>query len=296
MLCASQIGRSLPKNLLRGDECLTVMKAYCDGSGNARTSNVLVLAGVAADESVWKQFEPEWDRVLKDRDPIAPYLHMKEVASGSKPFRNKDGWDDTKREFLVRDCLMYAQSLDKQLFRTFVSSIEMPAYRRLKQQYSNFPSVATLSNKAVSIRVFRWYIENFPNWKQAELYYFFDQNEIFAGPFRMLWKRRERRMRRGLYNPWSLIRNVETANMRFTPQLQLADLIAWAHHRKLSPESHGKKWASLHTFTDSVLPFTRRDYREQDLQIIAQWVGVGNVIDYYFDDLTLPAHFPEGAL
>jgi hypothetical protein len=272
------------------------MRAYCDGSGNVGTSDVVVLAGVAADESVWRQFEPEWDRILKDRDPVAPYLHMNEVASGAGAFRNKDGWNDTKRESLVRDCLMYAQKLDKQLFRTFVSSVEMPPYRRLKQQHAKFPSIPMLSNKAVAIRMFRWYIENFSNWKQAEIYYFFDQNEIFASPFKTLWQRRQRKTRRGLYNPWDLIKNVETANMRFTPQLQFADLIAWAHHRKLTPASQGQKWSELHVFTDAVLPFTRRDYREQDLLVIAQFLEAGTTIDYYFNDLTLPDHFTEDEL
>jgi hypothetical protein len=216
-------------------------------------------------------------------------LHMNEVVSGNGSFSDARGWSDQKREQLVRDCLFYSQTIDKQSFRTFICSLDMERYRELNCSTQNFPSVSTLCNRWVPFQIFKWYLENFGTWKLAELYYFFAQNERYMGPFNTIVRRRQKKSRRGLYNHWDIIKQITSSNMRLTLPLQLADLLAWAHHRKLTPHSEGLKWSYLHTMTDAVLPFTRKDITVGDLNHIKNWLSFGNVVKEYFSDLTFPS-------
>lgn len=286
----SSLARGAGKCRFNGKEVFVAMKAYCDGSGSADTSPFVVLAGVAAEESVWNAFERDWDRILKDRRPIAPYLHMNEVAyfGGRGPFKNENGWTDEKRTALVHDCLAYFAQLDKTKFRAFICTIDMREYRRVKQEGASLPSVARICNKYVPMNIFAWYLENFTAWSLPELYYEFDQNERFIGPFQTLVAKLQKRTRRGLYTAFDAIKQIAPANMRNALPLQLADVIAWAHHRKLTPHKEGLAWERLHFFTDKVLPFRRKDIDEIDLKVIALNSKFGTYADEYFDSLTFP--------
>ena len=142
-----------------------------------KTSRFVVLAGVAAEESVWAGFERDWKAILEDRDPIAPYLHMNEIVAGSGPFHNDEGWDEDKRRQLITDCLLYSQILDTQKFKTFVCTVDMTVYRNLAAIHTRYPTVAAICNKNVSMEIFKWYLEEFSSRQKPELYYFFDQDD-----------------------------------------------------------------------------------------------------------------------
>jgi Protein of unknown function (DUF3800) len=264
------------------------MRAYCDGSGNIDGSAFVVLSGVAAEESVWKGFAREWCAILGDRQPPAPYLHMKEVVAGKGPFLDENGWDDHKRIKLIQDCLMFSQTIDKKKFCTFICSVDMSAYRRIRDAGVALPSVPRICNKFVPMSVFKWYLNNFNRWNLPELHYEFDQNERFVGPFSTLVRRLQKKSRSGLYNHWDIIKEIGPADMRRSLPLQLADMLAWAHHRKLTPHKEGLKWSHLHVMTDAVLPFFRKDVTERELIYIANYVGFGTVVDDYFDEFTFP--------
>ena len=229
------------------------------------------------------RFEREWLRILNNRTPVAPYLHMNEVSSGGGPFHDKYGWDDAKRGDLIRDCLFFSQTLDKTCFRTFICSVDMTMYRKLKESCRLLPSVAEICNRFVPRQIFNWYLENFSQWKVPELYYFFDQNERFEGRFHALVKKHQKKSWAGLYNHWDTIKNVSSANMRSTLPLQLADMLAWAHHRKLTPHAKDLKWSHLHTMTDAVLPFSRKDFGAKELEVTAGYADVENIVSEYFN-------------
>jgi hypothetical protein len=254
------------------------MKAYCDGSGNVGTSSFMVLAGVAAEESVWSAFERDWLRILADRSPVAPYLHMNEVSNGFGVFKDEDGWNDTKRKNLVRDCIFFAQTIDKLAFRTFVCSIDIHRYRELRDAGELLPSAFSMCNHWVPRQMFKWYLDNFARWKLPELYYFFDQNERYRGPFEALVNRGKKKSR--LSNHWHIIKQISPVDMRDTPPLQLADLLAWPHHRNLTAPDLSRNWSSLHTITDSILPVTRKHI---DAELLNQIASFGNVFGDYFD-------------
>ena len=99
------------------------VKASFDSSGKIGSSRFVVLAGVAASENIWQDFETKWDEILKARSPIAPYLHLKELVYATGPYTEELGWDDAKRHNLLADCFRYAYSLDKDHFRTFTATI-----------------------------------------------------------------------------------------------------------------------------------------------------------------------------
>jgi hypothetical protein len=237
-----------------------------------------VLAGVAAEESIWAGFERDWSCILADRSPTAPYLHMNEVSHGFGSFKDEDGWDESKRRALVKDCLFFAQTLDKSKFRSFICSIDMKRYRELKSEGELIPSAFSMCNHWVPRQMFKWYLDNFGQWNLPELYYFFDQNEKFIGPFAALVKRGQKKSR--LTNHWFMIRQISPANMRFTPPLQLADMLAWAHYRKLTNPDPHLNWSSLHIVTDAILPVTRKHIDAEQLDLLASHGNFGNI---YFD-------------
>jgi hypothetical protein len=254
----------------------------------------MVLAGVAAEETVWAGFEREWKELLTSRMPVAPYLHMREVSRGFGVFANESGWDAARRQQLVTDCLLYGQSLDKLCFRSFICTIDMKCYRELKAEGSLRTSAFEMCNHWSPRLIFRWYLENFAQWKLPELHYFFDQNEKFKGPFENS-VRRCKKMKSYLANPWHLVGQIENVDMRLNAPLQLADMIAWAHHRRLTPHRANLEWSSLHMVTDAVLPSTRKDLDADHLKFIASFEKFGTIVPDYFGSCVVQSTGPSSA-
>jgi Protein of unknown function (DUF3800) len=281
----------LPKSVITGREKIVAMRAFCDGSGQAEQSDVIVLAGVAAEESVWDGFETEWKKILDSRTPRAPYIHMKELVHGQKAFADERGWNDKKRGQLFWDCMMYAQHLDKNKFRTFMCSIDMQCYRKVRASLppdSAFPSYVDICNKWVPMQIFKWYLGDFHTREDLELHFFFDQNEKFCGPFDNLWRRKKKKSRSGLLNHWEIIKQVTPGNMRDMHQLQLADVLAWLSHRHLTPHGPSLPWGDARKITDGILPFTRKEVGESDLLFIKNWLPFPGVVKDYFENIYAP--------
>jgi hypothetical protein len=266
-----------------GSEVFIVMKSYCDGSGTSDASPFVVLAGIAAEESLWSGFERGWGEVLKARDPIAPYLHMREVVPGKGPFKDENGWDDDKRVNLVQDCLAYSSPLDKREFCTFICTVDMRLYRRLKENGAKLPSVWRICDHFVPVGMFTWYLNEFQSRRLPELNFEFDQNERFIGPFQQLVRKNQRKTWSGLYNHWDVIKQISSANMRNTLPLQLADMIAWGYHRKMTPPREEAAWSRLTFFTEKVHPFFRKDVGKEELLAMVQYANIGTVVEDYFD-------------
>ena len=146
----SQLGRMMPKHSVSGKEILVAMKAYLDGSGyrgkgkNKQSSDFLVLTGVAATDAAWGSFDEDWRKILANREPKAPYVHMRELVPLAKPFLAELGWDEHKADRLVTNCLMYAQHLDKKKFRTFTCTVDLEAYNAIIARGDKLPSPYSL--------------------------------------------------------------------------------------------------------------------------------------------------------
>ncbi len=265
----SSLGRALPKSSVLGHEVIVSVKAFFDSSGKIDGSKFWVLAGVAASERVWGEFDVRWDEILKARTPVAPYLHMRELVSASGAYTEELGWDDTKRQKLLNDCFLYAYNLDKEQFRSFVATLDMTCLRALRLGKSAMPSAVELLNYYVPSKVFEWFCDNINTQKLREAYFYFDQGEPFRGPFENLVRRRKKSSR--ISNAWHMVKIVAPLDMRDAPQLQLADLVAWSHYRKHSA-SPASKWHSMSVFTDAGLPSTRVELDRNNLLLILKWV------------------------
>ena len=152
------------------------------------------------------------------------------------------------------------QHLNKELFRTFVASIDLKHH----QEWS-LPLPVDILNYYVATAIFRWFAANTNRLVDHELYYYFDQGKPFLGRFQKLVRRNQNSSR--IVNAWHMVRNPRPADMRLTPQLQLADLLAWAHHRRYTKEPEDKWW-SVFKFTDAVLPFTQAHIGAEELDKI----------------------------
>jgi hypothetical protein len=71
-----------------GNDILIAMKCFWDGSyGESESGDEwITLAGFAAPDAVWAEFDDRWNTMLKERYPIAPYIHMIEMLDGEDPF------------------------------------------------------------------------------------------------------------------------------------------------------------------------------------------------------------------
>jgi len=200
----------------------------------------VTLAGFAADDSVWAEFNTEWRKVLSDssRRPAAPYLHMREATKLKGPFTYKNGWNLQRVGFLVTDLLMYMQHVDKKRFRQFACTVDLVAYRKLTDEGFSFNDPIDICNEFCPFSVLAWYAVDYPVLLHSA-HYFFDIEEPFKTPFEERWKEEKANQFdiTGMREWWSVIKTVTTADMRDKPAMQAADLLAWSTNRNYAGDS-----------------------------------------------------------
>lgn len=211
------------------------MRAYLDSSGKLEGS-YLTLAGFAANEDLWDQFEKKWDEILSSHRPPTPYIHMWELAHYEKEFDKVKGWNNRTGFELVMKCLGYMNRLDKQKFRMFYCAVDLSAHRNLIGETYQIPSPVELCNKHCSEAVFNWYLAKHPGVVDPirSIRYYFDQDEYFRAPFQEKWRSEAKRSKRERsWNPWCSIAQVDTADMKSAPGIQAADMVAWGTNREM---------------------------------------------------------------
>jgi hypothetical protein len=82
-----------------------VIKSYFDGGNRADSTqyDVVTLACVSGTPGQWRQLESDWRIVLKRH--TADWLHTTDAVSLQGPFSRNNGWDATKRNSLIQDCI-----------------------------------------------------------------------------------------------------------------------------------------------------------------------------------------------
>lgn len=230
------------------------MRCYFDGSEGRDDANSrwITLVGYMASDVSWRAFQPKWETMLRDRYPVAPWLHMWEVLAHEDPFERVNGWTDTKITDLVLSALNVLQELDKKGFRAFVYSVDVTARDRLITEGYKIPAAPTICAHSCLKAAFDWY---FMSHKLEAAYVFYDRDESFFGQVRQEWlKRADPRKRLVSGDIWGLLANVEDVNMRDTPAVQAADLIAWGHNRELS--DHERPWRYLAGMVRKIIPLS----------------------------------------
>lgn len=232
------------------------MKLFFDGSKTDRIHGPewLTLAGFMARDSVWGRIDREWEsEVLQKRKPHAPYLHMKEITLGTGDFA---GFTRERRTELVQDAVDYLQRIPKHAFRGFICTINTHDADRLTKKGIATPKLQEICTCCCVQEAFLWYFDEHPNAIElAEVY--FDQNEEFMHSLRHPWEREKSKRRVVIKTSfWDLIRTVEALDMRRTPGLQIADMLAWATSRRHI--NHNPRWMGLLVeVLQSVLPVSR---------------------------------------
>ena len=202
-----------------------MLGAYFDGS---RTNgHSLTLSAVAADMKLWESLEDQWKYVLKDRGG-APYMHMKEAMPLKESFAT---WVPSNRDFLLNGLIaLLAEFSHKPRFAFFTCTVDLEAHRRLRK-IKYIPPPERLCSRIVFPKLLDWYgAFSDPILDVIEVY--FDRNEKFIGHIQRDWENKKIRRE----NPvWDLIRTIAPADMRITPPLQVADMIAWSRNRLAAP-------------------------------------------------------------
>lgn len=256
----------------REGDVLIALKSYFDGSYSGRTwteGGFLTLAGFAAEESIWVEFDGEWRRILNDdrSRPRASYLHMREAAHLEKEFTFRNGWNQNRVESLIVDLLRYFQSVDKQRFRQFACTIDLSAHEKLVAEGLKLEDPISMCNRWCPEIVLAWYATKYPGIIHS-LHYYFDQDEPFEERFKEKCdQEKNKKVGVGAFEVfWSLIRTVANTDMRKTPPLQAADLLAWASNRSASKKVGEASFTQVEPFMKNLIPSTWSLWGEQELR------------------------------
>jgi len=250
----SEIGRCTGRFYLDEARPLIAMRCYFDGSEGSDDGGAkwLTLAGYIASDGFWGRFQGKWETMLKERYPIAPYIHMNPLVMHEDPFERVVGWTNGKMTELVTDAIMVLNGLDKEEFCSFACSIDLNAHKRLIAEGVKMPSepIEILTHACV-LGAFTWYFRNRPG-KMEMAYIFFDQGEPFLEIIRKIWMGKSAPGRVTVEPIWGLIAGVQPMDMRNTPPIQAADMLAWARTRSLS--SKKRLYQHLDKIISTVIP------------------------------------------
>ena len=229
----SRLGYATGRNVFNGSELLIAMKCYFDGSEGRDTKGDtwVTLAGFAAPDQSWKPFENAWHRMLRERYPIAPYIHMWQIVHGAKPFEGHE-WTTSKLESLVSDAT--SEITNRGTLRAFSCRINVSArHRAISEGYAVEEPIKICAGLCQAMSLswrFRTNIE--------KVWFFFDRGEPFIKPFKKQWLANRTPPGDVSIDPnkrvWDLIENIEELDMQTSPPIQAADMIAWATTRDLA--------------------------------------------------------------
>ena len=220
------------------------MKLYFDGSVGGRSNKWMTLAGFVATDRTWAKFQKQWEAMLRDRYPIAPYLHMMDLMTGNDPFERVVGWTKEKTESFIDDSVSILRQTPTTELCAFACSIDTKAHERLSIEGLRMPKPAVICAEIGLGALLHWYTEK----HEIELaHLFYDRNERFIKSIRDRWLRAVPPKNKKLVTNelfWGRIANIQDVSMHDEPGVQAADLLAWSMTRKLR-NAPGDKWARL---------------------------------------------------
>lgn len=159
----------------------------------------MTLAAFGASDTIWNIFKLKWSEILTNYDPVVPYVHMRELIHGNGHFSSQHGWNEKSAMRLVIDCLKFMQTLDKKRFRMFHCTVDISAWRKLRDETYQLPDPVRLCNKYCSEIVVGWYLKEYPGILD-NLEFYFDQNEPYRSQFeKEMLQEKKRKERRSMY-------------------------------------------------------------------------------------------------
>ena len=227
---------------------------FLDGSGKSDDPHCrfVTLAGVLAEEQVWNGWSERWRKILGEYG--IEYSHMKELFQKHKgPFQ---GWEcERRRKFAL--ALVQSLSFKDRISLICTSlTVDLTEYRRLAVRSDIKPPEAVCVDFCIS------HLFAHPNFGQEIADVVFDGNEKFQRYLNYTWSRNKS-------TPDSLlssIRLVPPPDMRKTPPMQAADLLAWAANRHYrADDDDATTWPHLMAMSIMALPRYHAIYREAEL-------------------------------
>lgn len=213
-----------------------MLRSYFDGSKtNAPTGKrAVTLGGFVSRDDTWAEFEGEWNGILKSHEPVARYMHMKEALFLRDGFDEKLGWTHDTVLSLLKKLLefVYQSRWHGRLYGT-ICTVDLNDYDRAENEGNLMPNLYRICAHASLGSVLKWRareLSNIPGYAIvpiASIDVFFDRNEAFLRHLRSIWERHRKHDRLG----WDLINSVVPIEMKNSPPLQFADMLAWAKNR-----------------------------------------------------------------
>ena len=235
----STFARRSPINHIKDDQLFMILRTYFDGSGKADDPQhrFITLACCAASESSWEGFEQKWKAALG----MATFMHMKE-AMASPPRGHFSTWEWDEIEGLVERLVSVIRGANQLGLVSYMFSVDLRAYQKWTHRL--------LLEKRPEYECASWCF-----YRAAECYRdglaaaggpvikggidaYFDKGEQYMNSIYRHWSRKDYKRR---YPILDLVRSVQPVDMRETPGVQLADMLAWSRNRLLSQPSEGLK-------------------------------------------------------
>ena len=192
---------------------------------------------------------------------------MTDLVTGNDPFERRNGWTEDKVDKLVSDAKEILKYIDRRHIFTAIFSIDMKACSRLRDQGHDIPDPSVICAEFCLYHL----LTRFYRAHDIELaYLFYDQDEPFIKSIRSRWRKHNDPKKLIVGDSfWGRLANIQPVDMRDTPAIQVADMVAWAATRRILnlPDD---KWAPLANslvgtrHCDGILPFTQVDPITED--------------------------------
>jgi hypothetical protein len=247
------------------------MRIFVDGSygKDANGDEWITLGGIAATDNAWSEFEGHWHTMLRNRYPIAPYIHMIELMDGEDPFDSVNGWNEEKLGNLIVEGIARLSWMDKAQSQMIACSFNKSARDRIiAEGHTVSDPIAALVTTVTQAAIVPYLANCAVHGVTAEpIYFFFDRNEPFFRLLKRAWL--NGRTRPGHQadpnNPWDYLRDVDERDLPNTYALQAADMIAWAHTRNL-PGHPPRRFSYLKDWLIKCVPSMRGEIDEEAMR------------------------------
>ena len=174
-------------------------------------------------------------------ESVFAFAGIRNLLTGNHPFTTTAGWTKDKCERLVWDAVDVLASMDQTKVCGVACAVDIHAHKRLLAVGYRATKPAVICAENGVGYLLNWYTER----HELELaHLFYDQGEPFIRSIRTRWLNEEQKKSRIKDPFWGRIANVQPLNMRDTPAIQAADVVAWAFTRRLRNQP-GDKWATL---------------------------------------------------
>jgi hypothetical protein len=251
------------------------IKAYLDKSGQ-NSSPYVTLAAFVGSDMAWAEFEIGWREALKTGFLPVPYMHMVEALGlrPNTPFDRNLGWERKHVWDLVGKLLVFLGGLERGRITMHSCVIDMDAWRDLTASGCESPSAVELCNRYVSKYIVALFAAKVLERAPSEVFliarddllnFTFDRNEDFFDPFRkFVNSEKEEAERTGDSPIWKLVDGVGEGEMKTTPGIQAADVLAWALNRE-STVSKGEEGKHIAYLLHQIVMSTTKLYDRQTL-------------------------------